>query len=122
MMTSHSEAQHLIAEVQSYGATIYADAGKVRVKGAKKLPITLLDQLKERRDDVLAMLTVPRLPWQLERLLTAACSGVLSFTMSGTPDPNRYTAAWACAYLTGDRDEALKRLWQVYEEWQGRVN
>lgn len=117
-----SEAQSLIAEVQEYGATIYADAGKVRVKGVSKLPAPLIEKIKERRDDVLAVLTLPRLPWQLERLLTAASSHALSFTMPGIPDANRYTAAWACAYLAGDRDEALKRLWQVYEAWQGSVN
>jgi hypothetical protein len=121
-MTSHSEAHHLISEVQTYGATIYADAGKVRVKGASKLPTPLIEKIKERRDDVLAVLTVPRLPWQLERLISAASSGVLSFTLSGVPDVNRYSAVWACAYLTGDKDEALKRLWEVYEAWEQNRN
>jgi hypothetical protein len=113
-MTSHSEAQSLIAEVQKHGATIYADAGKVRVQGVSKLPTTLVEKIKERRDDVLAVLTVPRLPWQLERLLAAASSHTLTFTMSGIPDVNRYVQAWACEYLVNDKEQALKRLWHVW--------
>lgn len=121
-MTSQSEAQNLITEVQKHGATIFADAGKVRIKGASKLPTLLVDKIKERRDDVLAVLTVPRLPWQLERLVSASSSNALTFTISGIPDANRYTAAWACAYLTGDKEEALRRLWEVYEAWQTSKN
>jgi hypothetical protein len=121
-MTSHSEVQSLIAEVQKHGATIYADAGKVRVKGASKLPPPLVERIKERRDDVLAVLTVPRLPWQLERLLSAASSGVLNVSLKGVPDTTRYTLAWSACYLIGDREEALKRLWEVYEAWQRTVN
>ncbi|MGL4608126.1 MAG: hypothetical protein ACRCYY_00350 [Trueperaceae bacterium] len=121
-MTSHFEAQTLITEVQSYGATIYAESGKVRVKGASKLPTPLIEKIKERRDDVLAVLTVPRLPWQLERLISAACSGALQIRVEGVPDTTRYVQAWACAYLTGDRDEPLKRLWEVYKQWQKNKN
>jgi predicted metallopeptidase len=39
--------------------------------------------------------------------------------MPGVHDLNRYTMAWAAAYLTGDRDEALARLWAVHRAWQG---
>lgn len=121
-MTSHSEAQHLIAEVQKHGATIYADAGKVQIKGASKLPAPLVEKIKERRDDVLAVLTIPRLPWQLERLLSAASCGVLNVSLRGVPDSTRYTLAWSACYLVGDRGEALKRLWEVYALWQESKN
>jgi hypothetical protein len=118
MMTSHFEANHLISQVALHGAYIYADAGKVRIKGGAKLPQTLLEQLKERRDEVLAVLTVPRLPWQLERLVNAASSGTLILHLTGVPSTTHYVMACACAYLTSDKEEALKRLWEVYNLWQ----
>jgi hypothetical protein len=63
-----------------------------------------------------------RLPWQLERLLQAASSGVLTIGVTGIPDTNRYVMAWACEYLAGDKQEALKRLWEVYDLWQQSTN
>jgi hypothetical protein len=63
--------------------------------------------------------TLPRLPWQLERLVSAASSNALELELRGVHDLNRYTMAWAAAYLTGDRDEALARLWAVHRAWQG---
>jgi hypothetical protein len=117
-MNAFSEAHNLISEVQGYGASIYADAGKVRVRGASKLPNALVEKIKERRDDVLAVLTIPRLPWQLERLITAASSGTLDIHLTGVPDTTRYIMAWACCYLASDKEEALRRLWEVYSLWQ----
>jgi hypothetical protein len=121
-MTSLFEAQHLITEAQSYGATVYADAGKVRITGVSKVPAPLVERIKERRDDVLAVLTVPRLPWQLERLISAASSGALIASVHGVPDPTRYVMAWGCSYLAGDKDESLGRLWEVYQVWQANKN
>ena len=68
--------------------------------------------------------TLPRLPWQLERLLNAASSDLLpkDTTTLGdglVTDLNRYTLAWGCTYLVGDRDEALRRLWQAHRAWRG---
>ena len=67
---------------------------------------------------------VPRLPWQLERLISAAASnqlpqGTVKLPSGLVPDLNRYTLGWAAAYLAGDRQEALSRLWQVRRVWQG---
>ncbi len=62
---------------------------------------------------------MPRLPWQLERLVRAASSDLLEAEVRGVPDVGRYTLAWAASYLTGDRDEALARLWAVHRAWQG---
>ena len=59
-----------------------------------------------------------RLPWQLERLVHAASSGLLRFSITGIPDTNRYVMAWACNYLVSDKQEALERLWEVYNLWQ----
>lgn len=117
-MNSPSNARSLIEQVTQHGAVIYADAGKVRVKGASKLPTPLLEQLKERRDDVLALLTVPRLPWQLERLVNAAASSALVVSVPGIPNAASYVTAWASSYLvSAQRDEALFRLWRVYGLW-----
>jgi hypothetical protein len=121
MMNAVSNAYELIQSITKHGAVIYADAGKVKVRGVSKLPTPLLEQLKERRDDVLAVLTVPRLPWQLERLLDAASSGALTVSVRGVPDTSRYVMA--CSYLaSSQRDEPLKRLWEVYELWQQTKN
>jgi hypothetical protein len=118
-----NSAYDLIEQATQHGAVIYADAGKVRVKGVSKLPTPLLEQLKERRDDVLAILTVPRLPWQLERLVEAASNRALNVQLHGVPDPGRYTQAWACEYLvSSQKDEPLKRLWKVYQAWQTTKN
>ena len=58
--------------------------------------------------------SLPRLPFALERLVSAASSNLLAgFTFEGVPDINRYVMAWACCYLVGDRNEALNRLRQV---------
>lgn len=64
--------------------------------------------------------TVPRLPWQLERLVRAASlDDPLRVDVRGVLDPNRYVMAWGCSYLTGDREEALARLWALYRAWKG---
>lgn len=66
------------------------------------------------------------LPWQLERLVSAASSdqlpkGTVTLSAGLVPDLNRYTLGWAASYLVGDRDEALSRLWQVRRVWQGET-
>jgi hypothetical protein len=61
---------------------------------------------------------IPSLPWQLAGLLRAAGSKQLTISLKGVPDVCLYTLAWGVAYLVGDRDEALARLWQVYMAWQ----
>lgn len=66
--------------------------------------------------------TLPRLPWQLERLISAACVDVLPETVmlsSGlVTDLGRYVRAWGCSYLVGDRDEAERRLWEAHRTWK----
>lgn len=58
--------------------------------------------------------TIPRLPFALERLVSAASGNLLmGFTFDGVPDINRYVMAWACAYLVGGSKEARDRLQQV---------
>lgn len=66
--------------------------------------------------------TLPRLPWQLEQLVKAACNGALTLNLRGVPDTTRYVMAWACSYLTSDKEESQKRLWEVYQAWQSAKN
>lgn len=96
---------------------------KLTFRSTTPLDAETLAALKEHKADLLRDLTapdtLPRLPWQLERLLSAAASGCLEAELPGVPDVPRYTLAWGCAYLVGDRDEAERRLWHVYRAWQG---
>ena len=58
--------------------------------------------------------TIPRLPFALERLVSAASSDQLTgFSFDGVLDINSYVRAWACAYLVGDQQHAIDRLHQV---------
>lgn len=58
--------------------------------------------------------TIPRLPFALERLVSAASSDQLTgFSFDGVLDINSYVRAWAYAYLVGDQQHALDRLNQV---------
>lgn len=66
----------------------------------------------------------PRLPWQLKRLISAACADVLpkdtaKLTAGIVPDLNRYVLGWGCAYLVSDRIEAERRLWEAHRAWKG---
>lgn len=66
---------------------------------------------------------LPCLPWQLERLISAACGDVLpqgtvNLTSGLVPDLGRYVLGWGCSYLTGDRTEAERRLWEAHWAWQ----
>lgn len=90
-------------------------------------PITRsqLDILERHKSELGAYLLtdremIPRLPWQLDRLVRAASSGLLTLNLPGILDANTYTLAWACAYLTGGGEEALRRLTQVYDAWQAQ--
>ncbi len=93
---------------------------------AEPAPETLAlirDHKAELVDALAAAAAVPLLPWQLEGLLRAAESDVLGrdtvmLARGLITDLNRYTLAWGCVYLTGDCNEALSRLWEVYERWQ----
>jgi hypothetical protein len=61
---------------------------------------------------------IPRLPWQLERLVSAAASNLLSdVPIRGVVNTNHYVMAWGCAYLAGAHKQALERLWHVHNVW-----
>lgn len=100
---------------------------KLAFESTTPLDTETLALLKAHKDDLLreliALGRIPRLPWQLERLVSAASTGVLPETVMLSagliPDLNRYVLGWGCSYLVSDRTEAERRLWQVYEVWKG---
>lgn len=101
---------------------------KLTYQSAAPLDAETLALLRTHKADLLRDLTAPdappRLPWQLERLISAACADVLPKDTTTLPDGlvpdlGRYTLGWAAAYLVSDRVEAERRLWQVYRAWQG---
>lgn len=111
---------NLIEKLERKGVTLKP---KLTFKTTAPLDAETLTLLKTHKADLLKDLTapgsLPRLPWQLETVLRAAGTGVLPKGTVDLPeglvtDLSTYTLAWGCAYLTGDRDEALRRLWQVY--------
>jgi hypothetical protein len=110
----------LLQDLERKGVTLEA---KLTFASAAPLDAATLAALKAHKaallKDLTAPDTLPRLPWQLERLVSAASSDNLDVTMFGVYDLNRYTLGWAAAYLTGGRDEALARLWAVHRAWQG---
>jgi hypothetical protein len=117
--------QDLLSRLKAEGTSASL---KLRLDGTPPSPETL-ELVRQHRADLLGVLadsqSIPRLPWQLERLLSAAASDVLPKGMQHVQglglviDLGTYTLACAAAYLTGDRDEALRRLWYVHRAWQG---
>ena len=105
----------LIARLEAEGVSVNL---KLRLEGDAAPPAELLELLEAHRDGLVTFLARSRLPWQLERLISAAASGLLSFSLQGVPDVNGYVLAWGCVFLTGDHEEALERLWRVFHAWQ----
>ena len=67
---------------------------------------------------------LPRLPWELERLVSAAGNATLPDGSIYTPkgiitNLNLYVLAWAAAYLTGATEDARTHLWEAWYAWQG---
>ena len=65
--------------------------------------------------------TLERLPDTLEWMVRAASNdalpgGLVQLSSGLVMDLNAYTMAWACAYLTGDGEEAKKRLLEVWPQ------
>lgn len=108
----------LVASLASKGVELEP---KLRYRAPGPLSEDALESLHVNKQDLLRHMilreSIPRLPWQLEGLLRAASDNQLRIQIQGVPDPGRYVVAWGCAYLLGDREQALERLWRVYREW-----
>jgi hypothetical protein len=88
-----------------------------------ELDVETLALLQANKPDLLRALAapdaIPPLPWELVRLLKAAGSTEFKADLRQKVDNiQAYTLSWGCAYVTGDREHALRRLWEVYEAWQ----
>ena len=114
------EASEVLSALKQRGVNL-----EVRLAGDAPVPDELLAEVREHKPELVALLiapsTVPRLPWQLERLVRAAAAGVLEVVVPGAPDPSRHVMGWACSYLLGDHEHALARLWQVYQAWEAKA-
>lgn len=117
----------LLERLEQQGVTLEP---KLTFKSADPVDAEILGFLREHKAELLRALTapdtLPRLPWQLERLVSAAAcnqlpQGTVELASGLVPDLNRYTLGCAAAYLTGDRTDALSRLWQVRYVWQGET-
>ena len=108
----------LINNLECKGIAIEIDGDALFLSPKQKVTEDLLDITKERKAEIIAYLSVPKLPRQLVRLVEAASNGVLDIPVRGVADVSSYVQAWACTYLTSDRAEALKRLWEVYRQWE----
>ena len=114
----------LLERLEQRGVTLEP---KLTYKSTTPLDAEILCFLREHKAELLMTLTapdtIPRLPWQLERLVNAAASNQLPQSTVKLPSGlvmnlNLYTLGWAAAYLTSDRAEALSRLWQARYVWQ----
>jgi TubC N-terminal docking domain len=115
---SNTNVHQLIHSLQSRGITLTVKDESVILKPKESVTPEIVATVRERKAEIIARLSVPRLPWQIERLLRAASDGVLNVSLRGVPDATRYVMAWAVSYIIGDREEALRRLWAVYGQWE----
>lgn len=117
----------IIKFAEAAGLELWLEGERLRYRSPQQPDPELLNLVIQHKPEIVKVLEsktmLPRLPWQLERLVNAASNHLLTFTLSGIPDVNRYVQAWACSYLaSSQRDEALKRLWEVYALWQQTTN
>ena len=128
----------LVQTLKSRGVTFERKPeGGVRVHSPHPLEPELLEAVKTYKLEILESLekgfsplnktrTLERLPWELERLVSAASNGVLpsgTFKLESglTPDLERFVSGWACSYLTGDTAHGLSRLWEAHTAWKTRM-
>jgi hypothetical protein len=118
----------LLETVTQLGGRVTLEAGKLKARVPADRP-DLLETLKANRDAVLEHLTTTttgtfeQLPPELEALIRAAINDALPAGSVKLPDGlitdmSRYITAWGCAYLIGNRADALARLWAVQRVWR----
>jgi hypothetical protein len=124
------------AELQNaltaHGVTLEPRGATLRARG----PLTpeLREAIKEHKAELLSLLEpqtpgasperkpIPPLPWQLERLVSAAASrllptGAVPLPGGFVPDLGRYVLACLAGHCTG-APEAIERLWDAYHAWR----
>lgn len=98
--------------------SFFVATGELETSSSAVNSLNSLNSSSSARKKKLPRGPIPPLPWQLERLLNAASSGVLNVEVADRGDVSHHVMAWGCSYLAGDREESLKRLWEVYNLWQ----
>jgi hypothetical protein len=119
-------AREILRELDQRGVMLEVQNGKLRFTPKDAVTPTLMAVMKEKKADIIATLSIPRLPWQLERLVSAATNDQLpketvKLEAGLVKDLNTYVLGWAASYLLGGSHEALTRLWQARKAWQGTV-
>jgi hypothetical protein len=115
-------ASDLVKAAQGAGLELYLEGAQLRYRSLHSPDPMLLNLVTQHKADIRTFLEqqtmLPQLPWQLRRLVVAASSGSLDVSLRGVPNTAHYVMAWACEYLVSrQRDEPLKRLWEVYTQW-----
>ena len=115
----------LYALLSERGVTLQASGDKLRFAPRDALTPELVEEVRQHKRGLMTLLRgeaegrpVPPLPWQLERLVRAAADELLEVSIRGVKDTNRYVMGYACAYLIGDREHALSKLWEVRKLWE----
>ena len=114
----------LFKELNAHGVSLTLEGERLKLRASAPLPAHLLEAAKAHKAELIALLSVPRLPWQLERLVSAAASdllpagGAIWLRHGIVMDINRYVLGWAAAYLVSNQGESLERLWEVYHAWE----
>lgn len=143
-------AAELLHQLSRLGVVVQATPdGFLDLEPAESVTAEMLETIKKHKAELLEHLTtanleikypeprdtgtsaqnlpgsLERLPWQLENLIRAASSDALpasaKLETGIVPDLNRYVMAWASTYLIGDREEAVTRLWAVWQLWRGHL-
>jgi TubC N-terminal docking domain len=120
-------AFEIIKFAEAAGIELWVEGERLRYRSPQQPDLELLSLVIQHKSEIVKLLErdtmLPRLPWQLERLVEAACSGALVVNVHGVPDTARYVMAWAATYMvSSQRDEPLRRLWEVYQAWQTTKN
>ena len=117
-------ADDLLARLKAEGLS---PSLKLRVDGETQPSSETLELVHQHKPDLLIALAdahnIPRLPWQLERLLAAANSdslpkGLVRLENGVIFDLQKHVLTVASSYLISDRSDALHRLWIAHRAWQ----
>ena len=139
-------ALELVNTLQAKGVRFSLEGGRIRYEPRSSVQGEDLEQLKSYRAEVVELLerpvqvrstwaepttdtpetrpTLERLPNALERMVRAASNdalptGTAKLSSGLVMDLNAYVTRWACAYLTGDTQEASRRLLEAYTALHG---
>ena len=139
-------ALELVNTLTARGVTLSLEGGRIRYEPRSSVLDDDLERLKSYRAEVVKLLERPvqvratwaepttntpsthhsleRLPDSLERMVRAATNDALTtgpakLSSGLVMDLNAYITRWACCYLTGDTQEASRRLLEAHTALHG---